>query len=122
MAPQIVPVFLKHALDLLEADPARAWTPGDCIGLPQGRRTLQRQFGHFVGQIPLEFLRRLRLDRARQALLRASGQEVLRTSLPTCGFNHVGRFASTIPGARWGDPVGDVTPEPKRVDGNATHR
>ena len=95
MAPQLVPVFLKKALGLLEADPARPWTVREIASACRtGPRTLQRQFRHFVGQTPLEFLRRLRLDRARQALLRASGLASVTDIAAQCGFNHVGRFAA----------------------------
>ena len=92
---QLVPGLLKKALDLLEADPARAWTVGEIASAcGVGRRTLQRQFRHFVGQMPMEFLRDLRLDRARQELLRASGRASVTDIAAHCGFNHVGRFAA----------------------------
>jgi AraC-like DNA-binding protein/tetratricopeptide (TPR) repeat protein len=95
MVSRLVPAHLKKALDLLEADPARAWTGGEIASAcGTGRRTLQRQFRDFVGQMPMEFLRRLRLERARQQLLRASGCASVTETAIRCGFNHVGRFAA----------------------------
>ena len=62
----IVPGLLKKALDLLEADSARAWTVGEIASAcGVGRRTLQRQFRRFIGRMPMEFLRDLRLNKAR---------------------------------------------------------
>jgi AraC-like DNA-binding protein len=55
MVSRLVPAHLKKALDLLEADPARAWTVGEIASAcGTGRRTLQRQFRDFVGQMPME--------------------------------------------------------------------
>lgn len=95
MAPQLMPGLVRRALNLLEADPARAWTVGEIASAcGVGRRTLQRQFRRFVGRVPMQFLRELRLERARQELLRASGRASI-TSIATCsGFNHLGRFAA----------------------------
>ena len=103
MAPQLVPGPLKKALDLLEADPARAWTV-DEIASACGiaRRTLQRQFRRFIGRMPMGFLRALRLGRARQELLRASGGTSVTDIARRSGFNHVGRFATQYR-ARYGE-------------------
>jgi len=95
MAPRLVPRLLKKALDLLEADPAHTWTVGEiATACGVGRRTLQRQFRRFVGRVPMEFLRDLRLDRARQELLRASGRASVTDIAARCGLNHLGRFAA----------------------------
>ena len=91
----IVPGLLKKALDLLEADSARAWTVGEIASAcGVGRRTLQRQFRRFIGRMPMEFLRDLRLNKARQELLRASSRARVTDIFARCGFNHVGRFAA----------------------------
>jgi AraC-like DNA-binding protein/tetratricopeptide (TPR) repeat protein len=103
MAPQLVPGLLKKALDLLEADPARAWTVGEIASAcGVGRRTLQRQFRRFVGRMPMEFVRDLRLDRARQELLRGSSRSKVTDIATRCGFNHLGRFAAQYR-ARYGE-------------------
>jgi transcriptional regulator GlxA family with amidase domain len=86
MAPQLVPGALKRALDLLEADPARGWTVDEiasACGI--GRRTLQRHFRCLSGRTPMQFLRDLRLDRARQELLRASASITLGVSRLSTG-------------------------------------
>jgi transcriptional regulator GlxA family with amidase domain len=50
MAPQHMPGPVKKALDLLQADPAHAWTIGEiALACGAGRRTLQRQFRRFLG-------------------------------------------------------------------------
>jgi len=94
MAPQILPGPLKKALELLEADPVHAWTVGElALACGVGRRTLQRYFRHFMDKAPMEVLHDLRLDRARQDLLRTSGRASVTDIAVRCGFNHVGRFA-----------------------------
>ncbi len=94
MAPQLVPGPLKRALDLLETDPARGWTVDEIASAcGVGRRTLQRHFRRFIGRMPMEFLRDLRLDTARQKLLRASSRASVTDIAARSGFNHAGRFA-----------------------------
>jgi AraC-like DNA-binding protein len=103
MAPQLVPGPLKRALDLLEADPARGWTIdkiASACGV--GRRTLQRHFRRFIGRMPMDFLRDLRLGRARQELLRASGRASVTDIAARSGFNHTGCFATDYR-ARYGE-------------------
>ena len=120
MAPQLVPGPLKKALDLLEADPARAWTV-DEIASACGiaRRTLQRQFRRFIGRMPMGFLRDLRLGRARQELLRASGGTSVTDIARRSGFNHVGRFATQYR-ARYGEsPSATLCRNQKKIVGGA---
>src|SRR6266436_8402022 len=103
MAPQLVPGPLKRALDLLEADPARGWTVDEIASAcGVGCRTLQRHFRRFIGRMPMEFLRDLRLGRARQELLRASGRSCVTDIAARSGFNHIGRFATQYR-ARYGE-------------------
>ena len=94
MVPRPVPGPLKKALDLLEADAARAWTVAEIASAcGVARRTLQRQFRQFIGRMPMDFLRDLRLDRVRQEMLHASGHATVTEIATRCGFNHIGRFA-----------------------------
>ncbi len=90
-----LPRDVKKALDLLETDPARAWTVGKlAAACGVARRTLQKHFRRVVGQTPLEYLSEVRLARARQELLRAP-RDVSVTEIATgCGFSHLGRFAA----------------------------
>jgi len=120
MAPQLVPGPLKKALDLLEADPARAWTVDEIASVCGiSRRTLQRQFRRFIGRMPMAFLRDLRLGRARQELLRASGGASVTDIARRSGFNHVGRFATQYH-ARYGEsPSATLCRNQKKVVGGA---
>jgi AraC-like DNA-binding protein/tetratricopeptide (TPR) repeat protein len=94
---------VKKALDLIEAEPARARTV-DEIASASGvsRRTLQRQFRRFIGRTLTEFLRDLRLGEARQELLRASAGASVTDIAKRSSFNHVGRFAMQYR-ARYGE-------------------
>ncbi len=95
MRPQLLPGSLKRAVDLLESDPVRAWTIGElALACGIGRRTLQRQFCRFVGREPMEFLLNLRLDMARQQLLRVSARVRVTDIAARSGFKHLGRFAA----------------------------
>ncbi|HEV2100165.1 MAG TPA: helix-turn-helix domain-containing protein [Stellaceae bacterium] len=95
MSVGLLPRDVKKASDLLEADPARAWTVDSlaaCCGVP--RRTLEKHFRRYVNQTPVEFLRAMRLDRARRQLLTAPPQATVTQIAIECGFNHFGRFAA----------------------------
>jgi len=95
MLPGLLSRDVKKAIDLLQASPERAWTvdglAASC-GVP--RRTLERHFQRFVNQGPVEFLRTVRLDRARLKLLTAQPQTTVTDIAVQCGFNHLGRFAA----------------------------
>ena len=58
-------------------------------------RTLQLALRSELGATPSEFLRRVRLDRAREMLLAAEpGQETIVSIAERCGFSHQGRFSA----------------------------
>ncbi len=90
----IHPRSLRKALDLLRADVAKAWTVSEisaaCGVAP---RTLQKHFRRFIGKSPLDHLRGLRFEKARQALLGTSGDATTAQIAASCGFSHLGRFA-----------------------------
>lgn len=90
-----LPRHLRNAVELLKANPARAWTVGE-IATESGvaPRTLQRQFRRFLGCLPMRFLRDLRLDRARGEVLHAIAGASVTDIAVRCGFNHFGRFAA----------------------------
>jgi AraC-like DNA-binding protein/tetratricopeptide (TPR) repeat protein len=94
MPHQPLPSDVRKALDRLESDPGRPWSVDEIAALcGVARRTLHKHFRHFVGGTPLEFVRNLRLDRARQELLRGGPANV--TEIATrWGFTHLGRFAA----------------------------
>jgi AraC-like DNA-binding protein len=94
MSRQVHPRHLKNALHLLAAEPARPWTvqklAAACGVAP---RTLQKHFRRFVGRTPLGYLREIRIDLAREELLRASHNLTVTEVAARCGLNHLGRFA-----------------------------
>src|SRR5262245_35396186 len=92
---KVPPRDVKKALELLAAEPARAWTLDDlaaacCVS----RRTLLRNFRRFTDQSPMAALRAIRLDRARQMLLAAPACASVASIATQCGLNHLGRFAA----------------------------
>jgi AraC-like DNA-binding protein/TolB-like protein/tetratricopeptide (TPR) repeat protein len=94
MRPQPLPRDLTKALDRIAAEPERAWSVDElAVACGVARRTLYKHFRQFLGTTPLAFVRTLRLDRARQELLRGTAASV--TEVATgCGFAHLGRFAA----------------------------
>jgi AraC-like DNA-binding protein/tetratricopeptide (TPR) repeat protein len=86
---------LNRALDRLAAEPERAWTLASlAAACGVAPRTLQKHFRRFLDCTPLEFIRDLRLDRARQQLLREPTTASVTDVATRWGFNHLGRFAA----------------------------
>ncbi len=56
-------------------------------------RTLQEGFRRHVGMTPMEYLKEVRLRRARDELLNGSSQMTVTDVAYRWGFNHLGRFA-----------------------------
>jgi transcriptional regulator GlxA family with amidase domain len=92
---RLLPRDLKKALDRLEADPGRIWNVDElAVACGMARRTLYKHFSRFLNRTPMEFLRELRLDRARQELLRARSGTSVTDVATRYGFTHLGRFAT----------------------------
>src|SRR6516165_8019323 len=90
-----LPRDLNRALDRLAAEPERAWTLASlAAACGVAPRTLQKHFRRFLDCTPLEFIRDLRLDRARQQLLREPTTASVTDVATRWGFNHLGRFAA----------------------------
>jgi AraC-like DNA-binding protein/TolB-like protein len=90
-----LPRDLKQALDRLTAEPERGWTLASlAAACGVAPRTLQKHFRRFLDCTPLEFVRDLRLDRARQQLLWEPTVASVTDVAARCGFNHLGRFAA----------------------------
>ncbi len=90
-----LPRDLNRALDRLNAEPERSWTLSSlATACGVAPRTLQKHFRRFLGRTPREFIRDLRLDLARQHLLRGPTQALVTDVAARCGFNHLGRFAA----------------------------
>ncbi|WP_416393246.1 MULTISPECIES: helix-turn-helix transcriptional regulator [unclassified Curtobacterium] len=63
---------MDRAVELLRHDPARPWTFGElAASVPTSVRSLQEGFRRALDTTPMAYLRRLRLERAREDLLTA---------------------------------------------------
>jgi AraC-like DNA-binding protein len=90
-----LPRDLHRALDRLQAEPDRLWTLASlAAACGVAPRTLQKHFRRYLGRTPLELVRELRLDQARQQLLRPAATTTVTDVAARCGFNHLGRFAA----------------------------
>ncbi|GAB2825743.1 AraC family transcriptional regulator [Alpinimonas psychrophila] len=87
---------IRRVVDLMTDQPEHPWRLLDlaeAAGLSV--RSLQDGFQRDLGQSPLEFLRSIRLDRARSELFAsAPGSQTVATIAFKWGFTHLGRFAS----------------------------
>src|SRR5215471_7269794 len=94
MPPHPLPRDLHRALERLQAEPERPWTLASlAAACGVAPRTLQKHFRRFLGRTPVAFLRELRLDQARQQLLRPAASTSVGDVAARCGFNHLGRFS-----------------------------
>ncbi|MBD0863085.1 AraC family transcriptional regulator [Gordonia sp. zg691] len=86
---------VRTALALIEDRPDHPWKVSEIaheVGV--STRSLQELFARELGTTPLQRLRRIRLDHARQDLVDASPADTSVTTIATrWGFFHVGRFA-----------------------------
>src|SRR5215470_9856154 len=90
-----LPRDLIRALECLQFEPERVWTvTGLAEACGVAPRTLQKHFRRFLRRTPVAVVRELRLDRARQHLLRPSAQTTVTDVAARCGFAHLGRFAA----------------------------
>lgn len=99
-----LPRDVRKALDLLEGGAARRLdVPRLAAACGVAPRTLQQHFRSFLGCTPAQYMRELRLQRARRDLLRpAPGASVTRIAARH-GFQHFGRFAASY-ASRYGEP------------------
>jgi AraC-like DNA-binding protein/TolB-like protein len=117
MSRKVHPRHLKHALHLLRAEPARAWTlDGLAVACGVAPRTLQKHFRRFVGRTPLGYLRDIRFELARDELRRGPRNLTVTEVAARCGLNHSGRFAISYR-QRYGETPSE-TRRPRRVHGS----
>src|ERR1700760_993787 len=93
--PSALPVDLIRALEWLRAhlsEPVQLNSLAAISGTPP--RTLERHFRMFLGTTPLGWVRRMRLARARQALLHAGAEDTVTDIALSNGFAQLGRFAA----------------------------
>jgi len=91
----IAPRDVKRAVDYIEANLDNALSLTDIVhaaGVPG--RTLFEHFRNFKGLAPLQYVRNRRFQRVRQLLLRSDAEASITTIATTCGFTHMGRFAT----------------------------
>jgi AraC-like DNA-binding protein len=90
------PRHVKHAIDIMEADPGRDLTVGELAQVAHiSVRALQEGFRQHLGMSPMTYLRRLRLARAHDDLLRPDGtNRTVAEIAHRWGFVHLGRFAA----------------------------
>jgi AraC-like DNA-binding protein len=108
------PRTVKRAIDAMLADPAHPFTTFDLAAIAGvGHRALQEGFRQHVGVSPMAYLRRLRLECAREHLrLRPPGVTVAEVAR-RCGFTNPGRFAAAYR-VRYGVPPSRT---PREKDG-----
>jgi AraC-like DNA-binding protein len=91
----LLPQHVKRALVYMRGNVAEKITlPGLAATCGAPERTLLKQFKRFVGLPPLAYLRRLRLNLARSALSQAGCETAISEIATSCGFTHLGRFAT----------------------------
>lgn len=89
-----VPGFVRRAEELMHAQlsaPLRLIDIAEAAGVPV--RTLCDGFLHFRQTSPMQYLKQLRLERARQAILESPSDVRIASIALDCGFSHLGRFA-----------------------------
>lgn len=90
----VLPGFVRRAEQFIHSncsEPLQLSDIANAVGVPP--RTLRDGFQQFRGVSPMQYLRHLRLERARSTL-KASGQHIRVTDIALdCGFTHFGRFA-----------------------------
>lgn len=88
------PADVRRAIDYMEAHLDQIVTIADlakAAGVPG--RTLFMHFKQFKGISPMRYLRNARLQRAREALLRADPEASVTEIAASSGFSHMGRFS-----------------------------
>ena len=91
----LLPQHVKRALVYMRSNVAEKITlPGLAATCAAPERTLLKQFKRFVGLSPLAYLRRLRLNLARSELSQADCETAISEIAISCGFTHLGRFAT----------------------------
>ena len=94
MTPRFLPRDVKHAIELIQRDPAHPWTLHELASsCGAARRTLQRHFRPFADGAPVAFLSGVRLEEARRQLLCPEPAADVTAVATGCGFTHLGHFA-----------------------------
>lgn len=90
-----LPQHVKHAVAYLRDNMAERIALADVTSAcGVSERTLLKQFQAFLGIAPLAYLRRLRLNAARNELTKPGNDDAVAEVAARCGFAHLGRFAT----------------------------
>lgn len=92
--PTIAPQFVRRAEEFMAANlsaPIQLPEIAGAAGVPV--RTLSEGFLRFRHTSPINLLRQMRLDRARQIIRESTAELRVATIALDCGFTHLGRFA-----------------------------
>ncbi len=91
---------IAQAIELIRTRPEHPWTVATLAAeVAVSVRSLQAGFAHTVGQPPMKYLRRVRLERVRDELTQAPpGTTTISQTATRWGFTHLGRFASEYRG------------------------
>jgi AraC-like DNA-binding protein len=103
-----VPGFVRRAEELMRTQlsaPLLLSDIADAAGVPV--RTLCDGFQQFRQTSPMQYLKQLRLDRARQAILDCPVEVRIAGIALDCGFSHLGRFALSYK-ERFGESPSDT--------------
>lgn len=89
-----LPRGVRRALDAMRASAGRDWSVAELAGVAGlSSRTLQRQFGMFLGKTPRAALRDVKFESARRELLQGLPDAKVMDVALRCGFPHCGRFS-----------------------------
>lgn len=111
-----LPQYINRAVDYIYANASRPMTLAmiaEAAGI--SIRTLNAGFRKYQDCSPMEFLKNIRLDRARAVLAHATPADTSVTSVAlNWGFNHLGRFAHDYYG-RFGEYPQETLKKPKFI-------
>jgi AraC-like DNA-binding protein len=108
-APCGPPRAVRRVVDAMNDGPERQFCVADLAAIAgMSVRSLQEGFRHHLGVAPMTYLRRIRLQRAHDTLVREQPQRVTVAAVAhRWGFTHLGRFASAYR-ARYGVSPSDT--------------
>ncbi|MDP5007767.1 MAG: AraC family transcriptional regulator [Glaciimonas sp.] len=91
----VLPHYVKRAMEYLRANLNKSPTMADVANYSGvSERTLQSAFRKYKGATPMDYLRQLRLNQAREELLKAAPQRGAVTQIAMqYGFNHLSAFS-----------------------------
>jgi AraC-like DNA-binding protein len=95
-APAPSPRSVRRVIDYIHANAGRPVTLEDLVAISGvAGRTLFKHFQAFKGMGPMAYLRRIRMDRVREALAAAGPDETVTGIALRWNFHELGRFAGT---------------------------